>query len=72
MMAGACTEVQSDRWSDLGVWEPDGVVRHGQGTIKRELSIFSPHCFFNGQEPRLHELQEAGGDGRDLCDPEFS
>jgi hypothetical protein len=29
MMAGACGEAQSDRWSDLGVWEPDGVVRHG-------------------------------------------
>ena len=38
MTAGACCEVQSDRWSDLGVWEPDSAVRHGKlkGPIKRE------------------------------------
>lgn len=62
MMAAACGEVQSDQWSDLR--EPGSlmVLSGRQGTIKRELSIFGPHCFLDGQEPRLHELQEVGGD----------
>jgi len=63
MMAGACGEAQSDRWSDLGVWEPDGVVRHGWARHDESGIIhLSPHCLLDGQEPGLHELQEVGGD----------
>lgn len=61
MMAGACTEVQSDRWSDLGAWEPDGVVRHGQGTIKRELSIFPPTASSMAKSPGSMSFRRRAG-----------